>query len=434
MNNNNNKIFPETVISVPHTNFDLSYGDLERLRSLDRAFEGDQHVKPTTKPLIQRLPSTLGIPDDFIKYFKPRVISIGPIHHADSTLHESEQLKLRLAAHFVKNVGLDKEILYGTIKSEIGSLKECYDPKVLEPYDDEKLAWMLFLDGCAILQAILQGSYHYESTYSSSKMMIKHDLLTFVYLDMFLLENQLPYRVLELLINNSSDTSGLSMRLIDLFIEENVIFPAEIEQLPRQKQQEGEPVHLLDHLRKRLILKKEKNITLWERLGIMCHLKRNQSPHGRRFQPHMLHGKTMAATDHGGRLDGAYRFMNLIAYEMCPDFENDFTVTSYICFLDDAGDVKVLKDDGVLYNVLGSDEEVANLFNKMSTLLVPSPEIYVDVKLQVEDHCRRKWIRLAAQAYLTYFSSPWAFIAFMGANAALLLSALQTYYTIISVK
>ncbi|KAK8688990.1 hypothetical protein V6N13_087721 [Hibiscus sabdariffa] len=196
--NNNNKVFPETVISVPHTNFDLSNGDLERLETLDRAFEGDQQLKPTTKPLIQRVPSTLGIPDDFIKYFKPRVISIGPIHHGDSTLHESEQLKLRLAAHFVKNVGVDKEILYGTIKSEISSLKECYDPKVLEPYDDEKLAWMLFLDGCAILQAILQGSYYYESTNPSSKMMIKHDLLTFVYMDMFLLENQLSYRVLEL--------------------------------------------------------------------------------------------------------------------------------------------------------------------------------------------------------------------------------------------
>ncbi|KAK8712113.1 hypothetical protein V6N13_147363 [Hibiscus sabdariffa] len=255
------------------------------------------------------------------------------------------------------------------------------------------------------------------------------------------------------------------MRLIDLFIEENVIFPAEIEQLPRQKQQEGEPVHLLDHLRKRLILKKEKNITLWERLGIMCHLfcirkyrtkldyhhpwfrkaqeLRNAGIWFKESETNRLTDVSFSRTCFMGKLwlprimvddSTGPRFMNLIAYEMCPDFENDFTVTSYICFLDelidDAGDVKVLKDDGVLYNVLGSDEEVA----KMSTLLVPSPEIYVDVKLQVEDHCRRKWIRLAAQAYLTYFSSPWAFIAFMGANAALLLSALQTYYTIISVK
>ncbi|GMI65713.1 hypothetical protein like AT3G50140 [Hibiscus trionum] len=468
--NKKNKICPEaeTVISVAHTNFNLTNADLQRLQSLDTAFEGDQHLKPTTKPLIQRVPSTLGIPDEFVKYFKPRVISIGPIHHGDSTLHGSEQLKLRLASHFVKNVGVDKEILYGTIKTEIGSLKECYDPKVLEPFDDEKLAWMLFLDGCAILQAILQGSYSYQTTYSSSKMTIKHDLLTFLYLDMFLLENQLPYRVLELLINNSSSTGGISMRLIDVFIEENVIFPAEMEQ-SRQKRQDGEPVHLLDHLRKRLTLKKEKKITLLEKLGIMCHLfcickyrtkmdyhypwfrkaqeLRNSGIWFKESASSRLTDVSFSRTFFMGKLwlprimvddSTGPRFMNLIAYEMCPDFENDFTVTSYICFLDelidDAGDVKVLRDDGVLYNVLGSDEEVANLFNKMSTVLVPSPETYLDVKLQIEDHCRRKWIRHAAQAYLTYFSTPWTFIAFMAANAALLLTAIQTYYTIISVK
>ncbi|MBA0654798.1 hypothetical protein Goklo_021733, partial [Gossypium klotzschianum] len=76
--------------------------------------------------------------------------------------------------------------------------------------------------------------------------------------------------------------------------------------------------------------------------------------------------------------------INLIAYEMCPDFDNDFTVTSYMCFLDllidEAEDVKDLRDAGILYNRLGSDEEVAKLFNKMNTDLVPSPMTYSEVK------------------------------------------------------
>ncbi|MBA0860120.1 hypothetical protein Goshw_014218, partial [Gossypium schwendimanii] len=46
-----------------------------------------------------------------------------------------------------------------------------------------------------------------------------------------------------------------------------------------------------------------------------------------------------------------------------------------ICFLDslidEAEDVKDLRDAGILYNGLGSDEEVAKLFNKMNTDLVP---------------------------------------------------------------
>ena len=50
------------------------------------------------------------------------------------------------------------------------------------------------------------------------------------------------------------------------------------------------------------------------------------------------------------------KFMNLIAYEMCPDFNNDFEVTSYICFLDslidEAEDVKALRDTSILHNGL----------------------------------------------------------------------------------
>ena len=63
------------------------------------------------------------------------------------------------------------------------------------------------------------------------------------------------------------------------------------------------------------------------------------------------------------------KFFNLIAYEMCPDFENDYGVTSYISFLDsqslidEAKDVIDLRKEGILRNLLGSDEEVALVFN-----------------------------------------------------------------------
>ena len=128
------------------------------------------------------------------------------------------------------------------------------------------------------------------------------------------------------------------------------------------------------------------------------------------------------------------KFMNLIAYEMCPDFDNDFAVTSYICFLDslidEAEDVKALRNAGILHNGLGSDEEVAKLFNKMNSDLVPSPSIYSQVKKQIQNHCSNKWITYAAQAYHTHFRSPWTFLAFVGTIITLFLSALQTYYTI----
>ena len=128
------------------------------------------------------------------------------------------------------------------------------------------------------------------------------------------------------------------------------------------------------------------------------------------------------------------KFLNLIAYEMCLDFENDFGVTSYISFLDslidEANDVKLLRKAGILYNCLGSDEEVAQVFNEIGTDLVPNNEIYSDVRSKIQKHYRNKWMTWIAQFYHDHFSSPWTFIAFVGALLAFILIVIQTKYAV----
>nr|KJB46260.1 hypothetical protein B456_007G354800 [Gossypium raimondii] len=172
----------ETIIPMPGTELTLSNGELENLRSLDEAFDGKQ-LDPKAKPLIRRLPSTLGRHEDFRKYFKPK------------------KLKCKLTTLFVKNIGVDRGTLYNNIKTEIDDLKKCYDPKELDKYtnDNENLAWMFLVDGCTILQAV------YIVTHMSNELSIKNELLTFEYSDLFLLENQLPFRVLELLTRSNDD-------------------------------------------------------------------------------------------------------------------------------------------------------------------------------------------------------------------------------------
>ena len=87
------------------------------------------------------------------------------------------------------------------------------------------------------------------------------------------------------------------------------------------------------------------------------------------------------------------KFFNLIAYEMCPDFENDYGVTSYISFLDslidEAKDVIDLGKEGRLRNLL-CDEEVALVFNEIGTDLVPNPEIYRYVRSKIQKYHEKK--------------------------------------------
>ncbi|KAF3961432.1 hypothetical protein CMV_013951 [Castanea mollissima] len=123
------------------------------------------------------------------------------------------------------------------------------------------------------------------------------------------------------------------------------------------------------------------------------------------------------------------KFFNLIAYEMCPDFDNDYVVTSYISFLDslidEAKDVKNIRRAGILHNLLGSDEEVAQFFNEIGTDLVPNPDIYGKVRSQIEVYYNKKRITWIAEFLHTRFSSPWTIGAFVAALFALILSFIQ---------
>ena len=89
------------------------------------------------------------------------------------------------------------------------------------------------------------------------------------------------------------------------------------------------------------------------------------------------------------------KFLNLVAYEMCPDFDNDYGITSYISFLesliDDPKDVIDLRKVGILRNLLGSDDEVAQVFNEIGTDLVPNPEIYSEVKRLIQNYYKNEW-------------------------------------------
>ena len=109
-------------------------------------------------------------------------------------------------------------------------------------------------------------------------------------------------------------------------------------------------------------------------------------------------------------------------------------VTSYISFLDslidEANDDKELRKAGVLHNLLGSDQEVAQLFNEIGTDLVPNTKIYLEVRSSIQKYYKNKFLTWTSQVIHDHFSSPWTIIAFIAALFALILSTLQTWYTV----
>ncbi|KAF5458256.1 hypothetical protein F2P56_022298 [Juglans regia] len=468
-------------------------------------FEKEEISEVRTKSKTSKIQKVIFLLRDhkhFVKYYEPRVVSLGPIHHGKEKYQLAETFKLILAKGFVKSSGKTIKEICNKIEKIIKELRECFEEEVTKTYNDVDLAWILVVDGCAILQ------YIYLAVEGKLKELnIKQDSVAFCQQDLFLLENQVPYRLLEKLMSLSQMKEKLE-KSIDKFIRINQNMVQMNQQsikeqagksgegkMPSQEQdgksgegkkpiqeqdgksgevkkpsqeQDGKsgegkkPTHLLDLLRTSLLgparkpktekqpsRTQQKNNPDWqsydsqsyrnmqELIAAGIHVKRSEGnslkdiSFSRKFNffPGFLSLPPLIVDDSTGP-----KFLNLIAYEMCLDFQNDFGITSYISFLDllidEANDVKVLRKARVLFNHLGSDEEVAKLFNEIGTDLVPNMGEYKNVKWQIQEYYDNRCLKWIGEFFHNHFSSPWTVLAFLGALFALALSATQTWYAV----
>lgn len=129
--------------------------------------------------------------------------------------------------------------------------------------------------------------------------------------------------------------------------------------------------------------------------------------------------------------------LNLMAFERLHARTQD-NITAYVIFMDNiidtAKDVALLRKKNILVNGLGSDEEMAELFNnRLSKGAAMSLSSTLNhVHLQVDAHCKKRWNRWRANLKHTYFNNPWAFISFIAALILLLATLLQTSYSVVA--
>ncbi|EXC00010.1 hypothetical protein L484_005823 [Morus notabilis] len=438
------------------------------------------------KGKIQRVPAVLREQKELGQYFEPRWISFGPIHYGKPKLKAAEKHKLELVAKFIRDNGYKSdEELYGEIKIGIdGLIWECFDEEAFDKdFDKETLNWILFFDGCTILQFIHSCSKKDDF----KELKIKNDQIAFINHDLFLLENQIPYRVLELLMNAKKVSKKEELqKSLKNFIRKNVMAP---EKYQKDFKVDANMAHLLDLLRVALIQPSEPDPKPAHRCELPLRNPQKEGTDSRKNvdaenppEPSQADKKKEGTKDFeqqsfrsvqdlraaginlkpskscslndikftsvrfAGELElprlivddsMAPKFMNLIAYEMCPDnMETKYEVTSYICFLDSLidypADVKELRTAEILNNLLGCDKDVARLFNRIATDLVPNLKVYEKVIEKIEKHYKNRWMTWMAQVYSDHFSTPWTIVTFFAAVLALFMSGVQTWFTVYS--
>ncbi|PON32312.1 hypothetical protein TorRG33x02_356560, partial [Trema orientale] len=283
--------------------------------------------------------------------------------------------------------------------------------------------------------------------------------------ELFLLENQIPFQVLELLVNLTNDPDQLKKDIASFLRINNIMAPVDdlrghiqwndILQMKKQN-----VLHLLDLLHSLIIFgddnvgsNNSKNDD--DNLKYFSHCYNQQKNNelkaaGIEFKPTF----GLATVSFGSKCFNIRghlklppltmdewtdrKLMNLVIYEMClggNHKKNCYVVTSYIKFMDflidREQDVKELRASRVLWNCLSSDAEVAKLFNDLGSKCFEQPlDVYLNVKTEIQTHCERKCSVWMAQVYQEHFSSPWTILALLAAAIVLALTAIQTWYSI----
>lgn len=407
-----------------------------------------------SKPSIYRVDSHLRR-GGWDNVYDPEILAIGPYHHEVARLQNMEQVKYRYLKRFLKRKNEQSVDRYvSAVAAMAERARKCY----AEPLDldENKFVTLVVLDGFFIIE--LFRYWGLKSLRDADDPIFRHErILSQLRHDILLLENQLPFFVLNQLFNmtktgdnQEDDLITLTFRFVDgMFL--NMSVSGVTERLP---------VKNIDHLCGLIhdvwcfpfaktisegyhISKKNETERSWDNINSISGLRevgikfrraesRRHNLMDIKFESGTLSIPQLSIFD-----ETESQFRNLIAYEQyLPDGErryvSDYTFFMH-CLINTSEDVELLRGHGIIRNCLGDDREVCLMFNRLGRNILTSSEFcYSQVFSSVNRQCRLRVKKWKANLRRNYFNSPWSIVSFLAASALLILTLTQTTYTVLT--
>ncbi|KAL0456106.1 UNVERIFIED_CONTAM: hypothetical protein Slati_0949800 [Sesamum latifolium] len=192
--------------------------------------ESSRPERPSKR--IQKVPPLLLNEKENTEYYIPAVVSVGPYHHGKPELSLAEGFKPKALDLFVMGGRQNMEFYYDRVVEMVGEIRNCYEGRSVDAYSDHDLVRMVLLDACFIIvhmelsipEPVPEPDMYRPQTLKEHKgmTMVQHLgplTLANVLRDMFLLENQIPFRVVKLLISLRYGNSEGEMLLNRLVFE-----------------------------------------------------------------------------------------------------------------------------------------------------------------------------------------------------------------------
>ncbi|MCL7026033.1 hypothetical protein MKW94_013017 [Papaver nudicaule] len=395
----------------------------------------EEHWK---KESIFELPTF--VKDRNVKAYEPQVVSIGPYHYSKPHLKPMEVHKRRAIRHFVKRGGEPIQSYKKGLLKDVHLLRESYARQLDEEWtDDNRFVELMIQDGCFILEFLSAAANYYKEndTYALSDPMFSYygTIVNYnpVMHDLLLVENQLPYLVLFTLwsINSSSSENEVNHILSWMMFAPN----------------EGPGLHMLDMYMKGLLRggkQFEEEIVVKRCASELHHQSGVQFKKVGSYQD-IKFDKSTATLQLPSVIINDYNastLLNLLAYELRVGTGRDMNSYIYLIdsLVDSAKDVRLLQSQGIIVSSMGSDDAVVKVLKDLArdTVVDSSCMSYLaigEMNKYYEDSMnkwRRRFREWRSKLYLNYFSNPWTVISVAGAALLLVLTVIQTAYTVLS--
>ncbi|KAL9461340.1 hypothetical protein AB3S75_004358 [Citrus x aurantiifolia] len=430
----------------------------------------DDEAGSWAKLSIYKVPQHLREGEDDRAYV-PQIVSLGPYHHGKKRLRQMDRPKWRSLHHVLKRNSQDIKIYLDSMKELEEKARACYEGPISLSSND--FAEMMVLDGCFVLELFRGASEGFTRLGypRNDPVFAMRGSMHSIQRDMIMLENQLPLFILDRLLGlqfGKPEQKGLVAKLALRFFDP--LMPTD-EPLTKGERNKLESslgnanifyplsdqggLHCLDVFRKSLLRSGPKPeppkiwIKRWSQTNRVADKRRQQLIHcvtelreaGVKFRKRKTDRFWDIKFKNGilsiPRLfvhDGTKSlFLNLIAFEQCHfDCSND--ITSFVIFMDNLinspEDVGYLHYCGIIEHWLGSDAEVADLFNRLCEEVVfDINDSYLSrLSEDVNQYYNHKWNAWRASLRHKYFNNPWAIISLVAAVVLLLLTFAQTFY------
>uniref|UniRef100_A0A5B7C3T3 Uncharacterized protein n=1 Tax=Davidia involucrata TaxID=16924 RepID=A0A5B7C3T3_DAVIN len=411
-----------------HSSIDVEDPDTPLVRSIRKMLDGLPPQSPEC--CIFRVPKNLRNVN--AKAYTPQIVSIGPLHHGDKDLQAMEELKLRYLHAFLDRTEMNLEKCVKEIKVWEERARSFYSESI--KLSSDEFVKMILVDSGFIIEVILR--------FHSPKWKLPE--IIDVLADMILIENQLPFFVIESLYKlafashqqqDLHSLVGLSIKYFKYLLPLNYI-PEMISS--------SEVKHFVDLIR--MCLLRASRGSLKARTGMYMSIgnatelhhagvKFMKSPSNclldMQFTGGLLEIPQLSVQDMTESL-----LRNLIVLELyCYRF--DSYILDYVCFMDNLidtpKDVDLLIQNEIIQCCLGVNFEVAALFNNLTretTLL--GGFYFSDLYGDLNAYCKIPWHNWKAILKRDYFSTPFRGASTVAAVILLVLTFLQTICSILS--